>query len=129
MKKLNALLFGSLMILVAALPFQTISAIEVPLKKGDIGGSTLPIARSLSLSLINPVTANLNDTELVLSFNSPIGTALVTIEDEMGGMVYVYSINTTIDSELIIPMDGWDSGRYKLTISYGTKTLKGDFKL
>lgn len=135
MKKFNALLFGSFMMLVAALPFQTLSAIEVPLKKGDIGGSTigpsslLRVSSLRTVSSITPVSADLSETELVLNFSSPIGTALVTVEDQMGGIVYVYSINTYSTSELVIPIDGWEIGNYTLTISYGTKTLTGDFNL
>jgi len=134
MKKLNSLLFSTCMLLATALPFQNAFAVDVPLKKGDTGAGTIPSSSTLRVSsfrtvAITPVYADLSYTELTLNFNLPIGNALVTVEDEMGGIVYVYSIDTNSSSELIIPIDGWESGNYTLTITYGSKTLNGSFEL
>ena len=132
MKTLNSLLFASFMILLTVLPFQTVLAVDVPLKKNDDGGSTIPTAL-VKRQFIRPITttsavfANLSDTELILSFNGSVGAAQITVEDEMGGIVYMYSLDTNSSSELVIPLDGWDNGRYRINISYGTTKLVGDF--
>jgi len=133
MKTLNSLLFTSFMILVTVLPFQSVSAgVDVPLKKDDNGGSTVPrvlVKRQFvnTISITTAVFANLSDTELMLIFNGTVGIAQITVEDEMGGIVYMYSLDTNSSSELIIPLDGWDNGSYRINITYGATKLVGDF--
>ncbi|MEI7504629.1 MAG: DUF3244 domain-containing protein, partial [Paludibacter sp.] len=94
---------------------------------GTIGSNSIIRVSQLRTVVITPVFADLSDTELLLSFNIPVGTAQITVEDEMGGIVYMYSLDTNSSSELIIPIDGWDSGSYRINISYGATKLVGDF--
>ncbi|MEI8085276.1 MAG: DUF3244 domain-containing protein [Paludibacter sp.] len=130
MKTLNSLLFASLMVLLVVLPFQSIFAVvDVPLKSSDDPRTTFPKVKSKTPTHVatSAVFANLSDTELILSFNGSVGAAQITVEDEMGGIVYMYSLDTNSSSELVIPLDGWDNGRYRINISYGTTKLVGDF--
>jgi len=132
MKKLNSILFGIFMMLLCILPFQSIFAVDVPLKKGDpggIGGDAL-VRKSMSLSTsILPVTASLNDPELDLNFSNPIGIVYVTVVDQNGSVVYSEVINTNSTLESVIETSSWNSGNYTLEIVYGSTSLSGSFQL
>ena len=75
------------------------------------------------------VSANLTETDLIVDFSTPVGTAFVSVVDESGNVVYQTVIDTFFESEVIIPVDGLNSGNYSLKISYGSTNLTGDFQL
>jgi len=126
MKKLNSILFGIFMMLVCVLPFQSIFAVDVPLKKGEPGAGTLMMTRSLS---IVPVTADLLSTELIVDFTSTVGTAYVSLVDKSGNVVYQTTVDTFSTPEVVIPVDGLNNGNYALKIVYGSTSFSGSFKL
>lgn len=134
MKKLNYLLFSINVVLISLIPFQTAFAVDVPLKKGDNPGGTIgtnSVVRSSSLRTmtVNPVTASLNENELVLDFGSSVGVAQITISDANRVTVYQNAVNTSSTSEVVITTDMLDSGNYTLKIIYGTTSLTGRFQL
>jgi len=116
------------------IPFQAAFAIDVPLKKGTnpggtIGTNSLIRSSSFSTVTVNPVTATLNENELVLDFASSVGTAQITISDTNGTVVYQNAINTNSTTELVIATDMLNSGNYTLKVVYGTTSLIGAFQL
>ena len=131
------------MISVSVIPFQQVSAIDVPLKKGDNGSGGIPGSpvapstlkttslktASLKVETIIPVTADVINGELGVFFSSPVGIATISVVDQYGNVVELTTIDTSSSSELYISTDGWDAGVYTLKISYGTTHLIGEFQL
>jgi len=126
MKKINFSFVGILMLLVCAFSFQSVSALDVPLKKDDPSQGTQALTRSIS---IIPVSVSLNDTELGVSFSKSVGVAQVSIVDATGVIVYQEYVDTNSTPQTYIEVGGFDSGNYTLKITYGTTSLKGAFQL
>ena len=140
MKKFNFLLCSIFLMLVCIIPFQNLFAIDVPLNKDDPAGANNPrITTSLSTySLMststitetaNTVTVDLTGNELTLNFNNQVGVAQISIVDQSGFIVYQDAVDTYSTSNLVIPVDTWESGKYTIKITYGTTSLSGSFRL
>ncbi|MFA5046370.1 MAG: DUF3244 domain-containing protein [Paludibacter sp.] len=141
MKKFNFLLSSILLILFFVIPFQNVLAVDVPLKPGDDSGSTLGGNKVLSTysllstststitETINAVTVDLTANELILNFNNQVGVAQISIVDQSGFIVYQDAVDTYSTSDLVIPVDTWESGKYTIKITYGTTSLSGSFRL
>ena len=80
-------------------------------------------------TLIEPVSATINDIELALYFETSIGVATITVTDDSNQSVYLGTVNTGSTSEFFIPVDLWTNGNYNLTITYTNTTLRGEFIL
>lgn len=104
-----------------------ISAVNIPVQHDTTtsGGGTQP---SKTRMLI-PLSVDLNDTDINICFTSPVGLATITITDETGSVVCQQSMDTDTDSVMIIPVGGFDSGNYTITIQYDTTSLAGYFVL
>jgi len=108
---------------------------DIILRKDDPapGGSpnVLSANRTFSLSSksIIAVTADVSGSDLIVDFNSTVGTAFVSVVDQSGNVVYQTTVDSFSTSELVIPLDGLSSGNYSLKISYGSTKLIGDFQL
>ncbi|MHB9142391.1 MAG: DUF3244 domain-containing protein [Paludibacter sp.] len=139
MKKFNFLLSSILLILFFVIPFQNVLAVDVPLQPGDTGGGSIgPLPKITSYSLlststitetINAVTVDLTGNELILNFNNQVGVAQISIVDQSGFIVYQDAVDTYSTSDLVIPVDTWESGKYTIKITYGTTSLSGSFRL
>jgi len=81
------------------------------------------------VTLIDPVSATINDIELALYFETSIGDATITVTNESNQVVYLETVNTNATSEIHVPVDLWTSGNYHLTITYSNTTLRGEFSL
>jgi hypothetical protein len=77
--------------------------------------------------MLIPVTVDLSTTELYLNFTTSVGVATITVTDINGTIVEQESVDTDTSNELSIPVDGWATGGYTITISYGSITLAGEF--
>ena len=137
MKKFK--LSGFVISLFCVFAFQNVFAVDVPLKKDDptiqpnvasMSAMTKlkSFASTSSLSYI-PVTADVVGTELIVDFTTSVGTAYVSVVDNSGNVVYSTVVDTFSTSEVIIPVDGMNSGKYSLKITYGSTHLTGDFQL
>lgn len=73
------------------------------------------------------VSAILNDTEVVLNFNTSVGLTTITVSNYLGSIVYQQTIDTYSTSELDIPIDCLDNGNYSITIQYNDVILSCDF--
>lgn len=139
MKKFNFLLFSIFLMLIFILPVQNVFADDVPLKPDPTvkpqfpnvlsSYSILTTASTTTVSTTTPVTVDLTVNELTLNFNNPVGVAQISIVDQNGFIVYQDAVDTYSTSDLVIPVDTWDSGIYKITITYGTTSLSGSFSL
>jgi len=128
MRKINSSFFCIFVMLFCFFSVQTVFAVDVPLKKGDLGGGTnMMLSRSASVAI--PVTASLNDTELGVFFSKYLGVAQVTIFDETGSIVYQEMIDTSSTPETYVEIGGFDSGNYTLKVTYNTISIVGAFEL
>jgi len=73
------------------------------------------------------VSATINDTELAVYFESSVGVATIAVISDLTGTVYQDVVDTGSTSEIFIPAALWSSGNYRLTITYGTTTLRSEF--
>ena len=126
MKKLNLPFFSILMLLLFALPFQSTSAKDVPIKSEDpndwnipTNGTRAPVRIALEVTQ--------NDADVTLNFLYPVGTAQVSIENENGDVVYQDAVNTYSTLDASIDTQNLDGGVYTLKISYGSTNLAGEF--
>jgi hypothetical protein len=84
---------------------------------------------SFSSTFIIPVTADIIGSDLIVDFTTTVGTAVVSVVDQNGNVVYQTVVDTFSTPEVVIPVDGMSSGDYSLKISYGSTHLIGDFQL
>jgi hypothetical protein len=103
-------------------------AIDVPLNPAH-PKDPIPYPRSPDQNRSTVATATLNNPELVLNFNTAVGSAIITVTDETGYVVYQGVLNTDATSSLSIPVDSYDSGTYTLDIQYSDIELYGTFQL
>jgi len=134
MKKINFRLSGLFVLFLCIFSNQVVFA-DIVLKKDDPAPGGVPnnitSFRSFSLSSTSfiSVTADLIGSDLIVDFNSKVGTAFVSVVDNSGNIVYQTTVDTFSSPELVIPVDTMNSGKYTLKISYGSTKLIGDFKL
>jgi hypothetical protein len=101
----------------------------------DGGGGTNPNVlsplKSISMNSFTymSVSADLTNGELTVDFGTPVGTAVVSIVDATGVVVYQVVVDTYSTPEVVIPVDNLSSGSYSLKISYGSTNLIGEFQL
>ena len=127
MKKLKLPLFSILMLLLCSLPIQTILAGDVPLKADD-GLSTFdPHTTRAPIRIALSVTQDEMGTSL--NFDYPVGTSVVTVENENGDVVYQQAVDTYTTLDAYIDTQNFEGGVYTLKISYGSTNLVGEFEL
>jgi len=104
-----------------------VSAVNIPVQSGstNTGGGTRPTKTRMFI----PLSVDMNDTDITICFTSPVNLATITVTDETGFPVYQQSMDTDTDSVMTIPVGGFDSGKYTITIQYNTTSLTGDFVL
>ena len=128
MKKINFPLFSILMLLLFALPFQSISARDVPIKSEDPSDYNIPTNGTRApVSIALNVTQN--ETDVTLNFLYPVDAAQVTVENESGEIVYMETVDTFTTLDAAIDTQNFDGGVYTLKISYGSTDLVGEFEL
>jgi len=134
MKKINFKFLGLFVLLLSVFSNQVVFA-DIIIRKDDGTGfqpnNVLTKSKALSLSSTSfiAVTADVVGTDLIVDFNSSVGTAFVSIVDQNGNVVSQTSVDTFSTSEVIIPVDGLSTGKYSVKISYGSTKLIGNFNL
>jgi len=136
MKKINSSFCSIFVLLFCVFSLQSVNAgNDVPLKSdNDPVAGTNPrpsiLSRTTSFAtVINALSVNLNETELVVNFNRSVNIAHIYVEDQNGSVVYQDVVNTNESLESVIETSGWDSGNYTIHISYGSTKLSGTFQL
>ena len=128
MKKLNSSLFSIFMLLLFTLPFQTISAGNVPIKSEDPNDWNIP--RNTTKAPVRiALDVTQNETDVTLNFLYPVGTAQVTVENENGEVIYQETVDTFTTLDSSVDIQNYDGGVYTLKISYGSTNLAGEFEL
>ena len=134
MKKINFRLLAFFVVLLSVFSNQVVFA-EIVIRKDEQGPSTTPTVQSrlkafsLSSTAFIAVTADVIGSDLIVDFGTSVGTALVSVVDQNGNVVYQSSVDTFSTSEVIIPVDGLSTGKYSVKISSGSTKLIGDFNL
>jgi hypothetical protein len=138
MKAINLKIFGTFVLLFCMISGEAF-AVDILIRKDDPAPGTIsPTKKFKTTSLrtnmsktlfVVPVSGELFCQELGIYFNVPVGTAVVTVEDQYGIYVVSQTLDTSASSELYFSTDGWESGNYTLRISYGSVNLIGEFQL
>ena len=131
MKTTNLKIFGTMILLSFSFPIQNVFAGN-PVKPEEPGsgtGSNSPLTTTLQIEFVAPVTYDILGDNLAVSFNSPIGTATVTIEDQYGNIIYQSVIDTNTESGLLIPIEDLETGNYTLSVSSESTNFIGAFQL
>lgn len=84
--------------------------------------------KPLSITYL-PVTATFDDVELGIYFDYAVGYATIAVYDSADILVDVEIVDTYSTTETFINTAYYDSGDYKLKISYGSKNLIGYFNI
>lgn len=100
-------------------------AVNVPIKNSDTSGQSGKQHAPFSI----PLTASYTTDVLSFNFLYPTGFATITITDDFGAVVYLVTIDTSVEPDLYIPIDIWDGGGYHISIQYGCNTLTAEFEL
>jgi hypothetical protein len=90
---------------------------KIPTKPG-------PVPCSLTIS---SVSAAIDANYLSVYFDSPLGNATITVTDSFGQIIAQQVVDTNTTTEVLIPIDTWDTGDYIIIVRYGTTTLGGEF--
>lgn len=132
MKPTNLKFFGTMFLLSLSIPNQDIFAVN-PIRPEDPGSGTGSNNGTMSLSfqmeIIEPISYDILGNNLAVSFNSSIGTATVSIEDQYGAVVYQSVVNTNTQSVLYIPVQGMEPGSYILKVTSESTNFVGYFQL
>ena len=134
MKTLNTLVAKLCLISVFCMSIQFCLAVNTPIiiiKKDPIPPVPTQPNRIVSPTnhLVSPIflEATISDTEMIINFDPSIGNATINVTDDTNQVVYVETLDTERSSEIHIPVVGWSSGNYNLTITNENTTLRGDF--
>jgi hypothetical protein len=93
----------------------------------DLTPTPTPGPKPLSIVSL-PVSATINEVQLAIYFDGSVGNATITVYDAFNQIVEQEILNTGNISEADFPIYLWDSGDYTLSISYGNKTISGEFR-
>jgi len=101
------------------------NAINVPVGKNSptIGNGRQRVPMRI------PFTIDLSTTDLYLNFTNTVDIATIVITDNNGAIVQQESIDTNVTTEIYIPINEFEIGDYTITISYGSITLAGTFRI
>ena len=125
--KISNFLKRSLFIAFSIISATNVFSSEIIVRKDD---PTPPDPwRPNSMTMMYPVTATEDNSELAVYFEEAVGDATITVYDASNQVVYQDVIDTDSQSAAIIDISAWTSGDYTLTISYGTTNLIGEFTI
>jgi hypothetical protein len=88
-----------------------------------------PEPKPLSMTQELPVSATIDDVQLVLYFDESVGTATIKVYDSSNNVICQQTADTSSSLEVSISSSNWNSGSYYVTITYGETSLIGDFDL
>lgn len=100
---------------------------QVPIPPDDTPDSGGP--RPTSMTIMPSATASISDTELVVYFEYSVGDAMITVTDANNQVVYQETVDTNSMTEVYVPVEGWLSGNYMITVTYGNITQRGYFNI
>ena len=114
--------------LISCLPFQTaLGGVQSIALRDDNTNSDPTRPRILAMQT-QSVSASIDETQLAVYFDSPVGEATITVYDANNNVVSQQTVDTDSVSEVFISISSWTSGTYTLKITYGTTHLTGEFQ-
>ena len=78
-------------------------------------------------SVYYPVSANVDQVALTVTFTESVGIANVLVYDANNQLVDMVTVDTSNVYEAVLATNTWTTGSYKLVITYGVTTLGGSF--
>jgi hypothetical protein len=127
MKTINLKIFGTLFLLSFSFPIESLFAVD-PVRP-DPPRESPASYNTMQIESVSPVTYDIIGSNLAVCFNSQIGTATVSIEDQYGNTVYQSVVNTNTQSVLYVPVQGMESGSYILKVTSASTNFVGYFQL
>ena len=124
--KILKLIFVLMVCLISCLPLQTILAGGQPIVLEDDNTNADPTRPRIPTLLC--VSASIDNNQLAVYFDSPVGDATITVYDANNNIVSQQTVDTDSISEVSISTALWTSGTYTLKISYGSTRLTGEFQ-
>ncbi|MFT3751496.1 MAG: DUF3244 domain-containing protein [Paludibacter sp.] len=115
MKAVNLKIFGTMFLLSFSFPIESLFAKD-PVNPDPFPDSPA-LYNAMQIESISPVTYDILGSNLAVCFNSPIGTATVTIENQTGNVVYQSVVNTDTQSVLYVPIENWKTGNYTISVA------------
>ena len=76
----------------------------------------------------NDIEAGASDNAVYIHFKRNFGFVSISIFNEMGGTVYHTVVDTAVQSTLIIPFSGMNSGSFILSIDNADGYVEGEFE-
>lgn len=134
MKRINFRFVTFFIVLLSLFSNQVVFS-DIVIRKDDNDPTITPmgVTRLSPLSTktksIIPVSVDLIGSDLVVDFSTSVGTAFVSVVDQVGNVVCQTVVDTYITPEVVIPIDGLSNGKYSVKIAYGSTRLIGDFQL
>lgn len=120
MKKLLVLSCLFVLLIVNAVAIETVPlVIENPKPKDP---------QPLSITY-NSASSTIDETELGIYFDWYVGYATISVYDSADNLVDVEVVDTDTTTEVFIPTTSYNSGEYKLKVSYGSTNLVGYFEI
>ncbi|NDV46847.1 DUF3244 domain-containing protein [Paludibacter sp. 221] len=104
--------------------FVTLSADDVLIKKREIGGSDIKTRDDL----YTPISANITNGTLTVTFEEALGVAVVYVEGEDGILAYNV-VRAGVGATWSVSIDSWDAGEYLLTIEIRGDVYCADFEI
>ena len=123
MKQLMVRPMGRLVILVILVFSQVVFA-EAPIQPDDSTTTTTRTRVSKSSPVIespmysNYITIDIVGSDLIISFDAPIGIATVSIKDKKGKIVYITTVDTENIPDVNLPKNLFSTGTYTVAVSY-----------
>ena len=101
--------------------------VQVPLPPDDF--PLEPPTQAHRPSNYPSASATINETELAVYFDFPVGVATIMVYDASNQVIYQESIDTDTNTEVFIPVAMWESGDYTLSVFYYSTTQRGNFNI
>lgn len=126
--KVSKLMFSKICIIAGFILIAQFSiATEITIRKDDVPSP--PPIQPNGMTMLIPVSATIDATELAVYFEESVGDATITVYDDSSNVIYQEVVDNDASLEVFISSSTWLSGDYTLTITYGTTNLIGDFQI
>lgn len=136
MKQLFVRPMGQFVILATFVFSQFIFAGDLIKDSGDPTRPSIVTNSVQSFSSYSDMTLSMNDitidivgSDLLVSFNSQIGIATVSIKDKNGNIDYQTTVDTNSISEVIVPINFLDKGSNTVIVTYGSTVYTEQIQL
>lgn len=128
MKKINLKVLSTISLLTFSFPIESLFAGDDLIRPNPPMDSPM-LYNTMQIESVSPITYDIIGNNLALAFNSAVGTATVTIQDQYGSTIYQSVVNTNTQSVLYIPIENWETGSYTITVTSESTNFVSGFQL